>query len=69
METKFKKYKKNLCAVQHMGNTYVKSNDTLVARVDYCNKELIQLGYWSVTTQKHINYAASVWGLKLIKSK
>ena len=28
-----------------------------------------QLGWWSVTTQKHINYAASELGLEIVKSK
>jgi hypothetical protein len=27
----------------------------------------MQLGYWSMTTQKHINYAANQLGLNLIK--
>jgi hypothetical protein len=49
---KFKKYTKNLV---HDGTT-VYSYGTPVARVE--GDILRQLGYWSVTTQKHINYAA-----------
>jgi len=55
----FPKYKKNL---EYKGES-VYSYGTKVARVEYPN--LVQLGYWSVTTQKHINYAASQLGLKL----
>ena len=63
----FKKYKKNLSVVELQGKLYVKSYNTLVAKIDYEYNELIQLGYWSVTTQKHINYAASQLNLKIIK--
>ena len=58
---KFKKYTKNLA---HDG-TMVYSYGTPVARVE--GETLQQLGYWSVTTQKHINYAAKQLGLKLRK--
>ena len=44
---------------------FVYSYDTKVAEVK--NDELHQLGWWSVTTQKHINYAARELNLKLIK--
>jgi len=55
----FKKYTQNL---EYKGEC-VYSYGTKVARVEY--PKLIQLGYWSVTTQKHINYAAEELGLKL----
>ncbi len=58
---KFKKYTKNLV---HDGTT-VYSYGTPVARVE--GDTLRQLGWWSVTTQKHINYAADQLGLKLHK--
>jgi len=58
----FDKYKKNL---EYKGE-FVYSYGTKVARVEYPN--LIQLGWWSVTTQKHINYAARELGLNLVKS-
>jgi len=55
------KYKQNL---RIQGNN-VWSYSTIVAKIDGCN--LIQLGYWSMTTQKHINYASKYLGLNLIK--
>ncbi len=61
----FKKYKQNLRLVIIEGIEYVQSYQTLVARVE--GKNLIQLGWWSVTTQKHINYAAKELNLNLIK--
>jgi len=57
----FPKYKQNLRVV---GN-HVQSYDTFVARIE--GSQLIQLGWWSVTTQKHINYAAQQLGLELVK--
>ena len=60
---KFPKYKMNLQLVEGFdGFEYVKSYDTLVARVEP-GVAVHQLGWWSVTTQKHINYAASQLGL------
>ena len=41
------------------------SYNTHVATID--NNELLQLGYWSQTTQKHINYVANILDLILIK--
>ena len=55
------KYKKNLKVT---GNK-VFSYNTHVATID--GNDLIQLGYWSVTTQKHINYVAEELDLILIK--
>lgn len=60
-----KKYKQNLSIVIYDGQTFVKSYDTRVAKIDGGN--LIQLGWWSVTTQKHINYVAKAMNLQLIK--
>ncbi len=56
-----KKYKQNL---RLEGNKVI-SYTTHVATIK--DDELHQLGYWSVTTQKHINYVASELNLKLIK--
>tara|TARA_R110000764_G_scaffold199550_2_gene284875 strand:- start:2386 stop:2589 length:204 start_codon:yes stop_codon:yes gene_type:complete len=64
---KFNKYKQNLSLVREAGETFVKSYNTLVAKVDYQNSQMTQLGYWSVTTQKHINYAAKELSMDLIK--
>ena len=58
---KFKKYKDNLV---FDGKT-VFSYGTPVARVE--GDILRQLGYWSVTTQKHINHAALELGIPLHK--
>ncbi len=61
MIQKFDKYKTNLTRV----NNDIYSYSTKVATIDKNN--LIQLGYWSVTTQKHINYVANELNLNLIK--
>ena len=58
---KLSKYKQNL-SIQ--GNN-VWSYTTIVARIK--GSELHQLGYWSQTTQKHINYVANELDLILIK--
>jgi len=58
---KLEKYKQNL-AIQ--GNK-VWSYTTNVATIE--GNKLIQHGWWSVTTQKHINYVAKELDLTLIK--
>lgn len=58
----FPNYKQNLRMV---GND-VYSYTTIVARKD--GDDLKQLGWWSVTTQKHINYVANYLNLNLIKN-
>ena len=58
---KFSKYNQNL---KQEGN-FIISYTTKVAEIK--GDELQQLGYWSVTTQKHINFAAKELGLTLIK--
>ena len=57
----FTKYKQNL---RKDGN-FIISYTTKVAEIK--GNELHQLGYWSVTTQKHINYASRELGLTLVK--
>ena len=57
----FEKYKQNL---RQEGN-FIISYTTKVAEI--VGNELHQLGWWSVTTQKHINYAAKELNLTLIK--
>ena len=59
--TNLKKYKPNLKIV---GNDVI-SYTTTVAQIQGDN--LKQLGYWSITTQKHINYVANELNLTLIK--
>ena len=58
---KLSKYKENLSIV---GNQ-VWSYSTHVATI--ADDKLFQLGYWSQTTQKHINYVAEELDLDLIK--
>lgn len=53
------KYKQNL---RIQGND-VWSYSTIVAKIDA--NDLHQLGYWSMTTQKHINYVADYLDLIL----
>ena len=55
------KYKQNLSI---RGNQ-VWSYTTHVATI--ADDKLLQLGYWSMTTQKHINYVAKQLDLILIK--
>jgi hypothetical protein len=55
------KYKQNLKIKGNKVISYV----THVATIN--GNELHQLGYWSMTTQKHINYVAKELNLKLIK--
>tara|TARA_R110000796_G_scaffold1218_3_gene4829 strand:+ start:13422 stop:13607 length:186 start_codon:yes stop_codon:yes gene_type:complete len=55
------KYKTNLRIL----DCQVWSYSTHVATID--GNDLIQLGYWSQTTQKHINYVADELDLILIK--
>lgn len=58
---KLEKYKQNLSII---GNE-VWSYSTHVATIQ--GNDLIQLGYWSQTTQKHINYVANQLDLILLK--
>tara|TARA_R110000744_G_scaffold45241_6_gene100504 strand:- start:1310 stop:1504 length:195 start_codon:yes stop_codon:yes gene_type:complete len=62
---KFNKYTQNLSVVYKDDEKYIKSYNTLVALCE--SPYMFQLGYWSMTTQKHINYAAKELGLILIK--
>lgn len=55
------KYKQNLKIEGNKVISYV----THVATIK--NNELHQLGYWSMTTQKHINYVVKELNLNLIK--
>ena len=56
------KYKQNL----RLDGNKVYSYNTHVATIN--GTQLIQLGWWSVTTQKHINYVAQELNLTLIKN-
>jgi hypothetical protein len=56
--SKFKKYKDNLS----YDSKFIYSYNTKVAEINHKNKVVVPLGYWSVTTSKHINYAAKELG-------
>tara|TARA_Y100001938_G_scaffold9859_1_gene12186 strand:- start:4297 stop:4491 length:195 start_codon:yes stop_codon:yes gene_type:complete len=64
MVTKLDKYKQNLSIIDEIK---VQSYQTIVAEIDHINREINQLGWWSVTTQKHINYVADQYNYKLNK--
>ena len=64
MNTKLEKYKQNLTIID---NKVVQSYNTIVAKIDHKNRQINQLGWWSVTTQKHINYVANEYNYKLNK--
>ena len=56
------RYKQNLKIVDDKVYSY----STHVATIEHPN--LIQHGWWSVTTQKHINYVAKEYDLVIEKS-
>ena len=56
------RYKQNL----HIKDNNVYSYNTNVATI--VNDKLIVLGWWSVTTSKHINYVAEELDLDIIRS-
>ena len=58
----FKRYKENL--KEHNDSVY--SYETEVATIDHEAKVIRELGYWSKTTRKHINYVANEYGYTLI---
>ena len=60
----FDKYKQNLKADYHNVFSY----DTKVADIDHNTRQITPLGWWSVTTSKHINYVASEYGYKVQKT-
>jgi len=56
------RYKQNL----HIKDNNVYSYNTNVATI--INDKLLVLGWWSVTTSKHINYVARELNLDIIRS-
>ncbi len=58
----FDKYKKNL----KLEGDYIMSYNTQVAKI-FWGQEVVELGKWSSTTSKHVNYASKELGLTLIK--
>ena len=65
---KFAKYKENLSLISSNGTDWVKSYDTLVAKINWNERTVETLGWWSQTTSKHINYAAKQLNLTVIKN-
>ena len=59
---KFDRYKENL---RQVGDD-IYSYSTKVATIH--QDKLIQHGWWSVTTQKHINYVANELGVEIDKN-
>lgn len=57
------KYKQNLKIVGDQVISYT----THVATINESEGILYQLGWWSKTTQKHINYVAKELNLRIIK--
>ena len=58
------KYKQNL----KIDNNYIYSYDTKVAKINHNNKTIKILGWWSVTTSKHINYVVNQYNYKVLKN-
>lgn len=63
----FKKYKQNLSIITTNDGDFIQSYTTKVAKIDYETKTAKVLGYWSMTTTKHINYACNELGLTQVK--
>ena len=61
---KFDRHKKNL----YYDREYVYSYGTKVGKIDWNNKTLTKLGYWSMTTSTHLNYAGQQLGLKVVNN-
>jgi len=59
----FDKYKQNLKA--DYNNVF--SYNTKVAEIDHNKREITPLGWWSVTTSKHINYVGNEYDYKVNK--
>ena len=57
------RYSKNL----RINGSKVYSYDTHVATIDHTGRKLLVHGYWSVTTSKHVNHVADVYGLAVVK--
>ena len=65
MSDKLKRYKKNLKIEGDKVISYV----THVATIDRENKILREHGWWSQTTQKHINYVAAELELTIVENR
>ena len=61
--TKLDKYRENLLVSDDAVFSYL----TRVAEIDHEKREVTPLGWWSVTTSKHINYVAREYDYKVTK--
>tara|TARA_R100000664_G_C2746039_1_gene133782 strand:+ start:503 stop:712 length:210 start_codon:yes stop_codon:yes gene_type:complete len=60
---KLGRYKENLLVSDDAVFSYL----TRVAEIDHEKREIKPLGWWSVTTSKHINYVARKYDYKVTK--
>ena len=58
------RYKQNLT----VSTEHVYSYGTKVANINHIKRTVRALGWWSVTTSKHINYVGSWLGYQVIKA-
>ena len=63
----FEKHKKNLREVNGKIYSYDTHVATIVRATQFEDGHILQHGWWSVTTQRHINYVAGEYNLKVIK--
>lgn len=61
----FIRYKQNL----HVDDDRVYSYNTHVANIEHDVRQVVVLGYWSMTTSKHINYVAKELKYQKVYSK
>ena len=59
--TKMNRYKEKLL----VSDDFIFSYLTKVAKIDHINRIVKPLGWWSVTTSKHINYVANEYNYKV----
>lgn len=70
---KLDKYKQSLTLIRpaheeaDSPNRDVYSYTTRVATIDMAAGELVEFGWWSQTTQKHINYVAEYYELSIVR--
>ena len=61
--SKLGKYRENLLVSDDAVFSYL----TRVAEIDHEKREINPLGWWSVTTSKHINYVAREYDYRVTK--
>ena len=65
--TKLPKFKKNLSLViKDDGSEWIKSYDTLVAKINREKGTVFVLDFYSMTTSKHINYVIDLFKYRRI---